>query len=292
MINKKNNITEERITTITTKSFKNYLNEVYNYKPLSVEEEIELCTRIENGDESARETLIKHNLRFVVTVAKQYYTHSLTLEDLINEGNIGLIIATENFDTSRGFKFITYAVYWIRNTILKFINNVENIVRVPNHKLYQISKIKEEFNKLEQKLNKKPSPQELKTFVGNDHRMSDINYFYEYTFNSNKQLEDTLSDDINGMCVIDTLENNVFPNTDVHINNSDSNIRLKSMLSILKNNNQIHIITKSFGLDGKEAQPIEIISRELGLSKERVRQIKEKSLILLRNNLKDVHIYS
>ena len=292
MINKKNITTEESITPISTKSFKNYLKEVHSYTPLSVEDELTLFNRIKAGDEGARDTVIKHNLRFVISVAKQYYTHSVTLEDLINEGNVGLIIATKKFDPTLGFKFITYAVYWIRNCILKFINGIENIVRIPNHVLYQIGKIKGEFLKLEQKLKQRPTAQQLKHFVGINYKMVDINYFYEYSFKFNKQLEDNIGDDSSGLKVIDVLENDIFPNTDIHTSTSDSNIRLKSILSILKNKNQIYIITKSFGLDGKEPLPIGTIGRKMGLSKERVRQIKEKSLTLLRTNIKDVHIYS
>jgi RNA polymerase primary sigma factor len=283
---------EERYTTVATKAFKNYLQEVSMYTPLTPDEEFELSLRMVDGDEAAREKLIKHNLRFVISVAKQYYSSNATLEDLVNEGNYGLIIASKKYDPSRGFKFITYAVYWIRNTILRFINTSDNLVRIPNHKLYIINKIKEKYVLLEQQIEGKPSFDELKVHIGDTFTEEDIHDFFNHTFGGNTALDTPLSDNTNSKTGMEMVENDILPNSDVYTNMDDSQIRLKAMLGIITNKKHVSVITKIYGLDGGEPLPIEVVSREMGLSKERVRQIKEKSLLILRNKLKNKYIYS
>lgn len=285
------NTSGERYTTVKTKAFKKYLNEIYSYKPLTPDEENELCLKMGAGDEQAREKLIKHNLRFVISVAKQYYSNNATIEDLVNEGNYGLIIATEKYDPSRGFKFITYAVWWIRNVILKYLNNTDSLVRVPNHKLYVINKIKDDYTKLEQLIEKKPNLEDLKFEFGNEYSTKDIEDFFNYHHGDDVHIDTQLGDS-NSISIVDTMQNTSFPDTDTHTDMDDSKIRMKKIMGLLKNDNQYAILTKIYGLDGSEPQPIESVSREMGLSKERVRQIKEKSLILLRNKLEVNYIYT
>lgn len=289
---KKVNKIKDNYTKVSTQSFKKYLVEVYAYKPLEVLEEVRLCDLMIGGDELAREKLIKHNLRFVISIAKQYYTKTTSLEDLINEGNVGLIIATHKFDSHRGFKFITYAVWWIRNRILKFINAMDGLVRIPNHKLYNINKINEAYSRLEQKLEAPPTFMDLKEKLNGEFSTTDINDFFNHIFSSDKRLDDELGYDTSGTTtVLDTIVNDVHPNSDVLTNISDSQLRLNSILSILKNDNQLAILTKMYGLDGSEPMPLEVISRDMGISKERVRQIKEKSLLILRDKLDLKSIY-
>ena len=285
---------EERYTPRKTKAFGRYLNEIFSYKPLTPDEEYDLTLRMAAGDEEARQKLIKHNLRFVISIAKQYYSQSATLEDLVNEGNYGLIIATQKFDPSRGFKFITYAVWWIRNVIIKYLNGEDTLVRIPNHKLHIIGKIKEDYNRLEQLLEKQPTANDMLHEFGNEYQESDIEEFFKQTQGQNVNLDKNVDgyEDTSAFSRMDLLVNDVFPSTDNLTHTNDSNVRLKMIMSVLKNDKQCAVITRSFGLDGREPGNIEVISREMGLSKERVRQIKEKSLELLKDKLELKYIYN
>jgi RNA polymerase primary sigma factor len=282
---------QERITHINTKAFSKYLNEIAAYKPLSPEEEHDLCIRMAKGDNVAREKLIKHNLRFVVSIAKQYYSNTTTVEDLINEGNYGLIVATNKFDPSRGFKFITYAVWWIRNMIIRFINTDDSLVRLPNHKVSAMGKMRGDYERLEQLLEKRPTTEDMIQEFNDDYSIEEIKEFMGYVQNQDTSLDKTIDED-GSVTLMDTLDNTAFPPTDVLTHEADTQIRIKSILSNLKNKKQHMVITKMWGLDGGEPQNLEMVGREMGLSTERVRQIKERTLLILRNKLKTSNIYN
>jgi RNA polymerase primary sigma factor len=281
--------TEERLT-LGTKAFRQYLSEIHNYRTLSPDEEYELCVKMVEGDEGARDLVIKHNLRFVVSIAKKYYGNNVSLEDLVNEGNHGLITATKHFDPSRGFKFISYAVWWIRRDILFFLNNKDNIIRVPHHKITLMSKIKEDFMRLEQKLEKQPSPADMKSFYGDVYEDDDVGMFYNLYLGKVKQLDKEITNDGTTTTSIDIMENNIFPNADDALMEGDTPHRMARILQYL-NKKQSNVISKHFGLNGQEPVSLDNIGIEMGISKERVRQIKEKSLSILRNKLKLNYIY-
>lgn len=281
---------DERLT-VGTKVFRQYLSEIYSYDTLTPDEEYELCVKMKAGDEKAREKIVTHNLRFVVSVAKRYYGNNATVEDLVNEGNVGLIMATNHYDPTRGFKFISYAVWWIRRNILFFLNNTDSIIRIPNHKISVIGKIKEDYMRLEQVLEKQPNSVDIISHLGDTYSEEDVEMFYTHYLSTTQQLDKEIGGDGEGTTTaLDMMENNVFPGADSTALEGDSYHRITMMMSHL-NSKQIVVMTKIFGLNGEEPTNIEAIGNELGISKERVRQIKEKSLIILRNKMKINYIY-
>jgi RNA polymerase primary sigma factor len=282
---------QERYTNIKTKAFSKYLNDIAIYKPLDPTEEHDLCLRMVQGDTVAREKIIKHNLRFVISIAKQYYSNTTTVEDLINEGNYGLIIATNKFDPSRGFKFITYAVWWIRNMIIRYLNTDDSLVKLPNHKVHNMGKMRGDYERLEQLLEKKPTAEDMYQEFSSDYSMDDIKEFMAHSLGRDTSLDKSM-DDEGGATLMDMMENTAFPSTDVLTQESDTRTRIKYILSNLKNEKQSTVITKMWGLDGEEPLNLEMVSREMGISTERVRQIKEKTLLILRNKLKTNNIYN
>jgi len=280
---KKINVKPERITFRENKAFKTYLNEINNYHPLTPDKETELANKIILGDLEAKELMIKHNLRFVISVAKQYYGNNVSLEDLVNEGNVGLMMAIDNYDPSRGFKFISYAVWWIRRNILAFISNADEVVRIPNHKLTIISKIKKRYTSIEQKLLKQPSVFDLVIDLKGEFNEEDIMLFYAKYLSGNVLLDNTLGNDTGTTYKDNLVSNNGF-NAD-HITNDETTVsEVNNILKLLKNDTQRKVIVKFFGLDGKDNETLDSISGELGVCKERVRQIKESAIKRLKTS--------
>ncbi len=285
---KKLTLDVERITHRDSRVMNNYLNEIskFDYEPLSVEEETELAYRIINyNDEKARNLLVQHNLRFVISVSKTYYGENIDLTDIINEGNIGLIKATQSFDPSRGFRFITYAVWWIRKSIINFLSTKGKHIRIPANKSYVINKIKDDYIALHQKLGRTPTENDIIAQMSGDYRISDIVLFYNYYLNNIDRLDDNIdSDDNNSTTKSDQVVNNIFPNSDYYTDQDDSHHRLTTYLNILR---PVHreVIVKLFGLKGKEAMSMEAVAEDICISKERVRQLKNESLELLRSKL-------
>lgn len=275
----------ERITNRNNKTLACYLNEIKLYDPLTAEEEYELCLLVVDGDVKAKEKLIKHNLRFVVSVAKQYYGDNITLGDLINEGNMGLILAAERFESSKGFKFISYAVWWIRKTIIEFLSNKGERVRIPVNKSYKIGKIREQYNTLEQRLSRGPSENELYESLGPDYTYEEVNLFYSHYYGHNEYLDDTMGDD--SMTTKGDMLVNVSKglNSDSLVKENDEEYRISKYLGILKPN-QREVLERIYGLGGTDTSTMESISREMGITKERVRQLKEESLLILRSKIK------
>lgn len=264
------------ITSRDSQSLDKYLQEIGREQLLTVEEEVELSQRIRKGDRQALDTLVKSNLRFVVSVAKQYQNQGLSLPDLINEGNVGLIKAAEKFDETRGFKFISYAVWWIRQTILQALAEQSRIVRLPLNQVSAVNKISKAITKFEQDHERKPSPEELSELVNelpekiNDSlRASGRHVSVDAPF---VEGEDNSP--------LDVMENTDAPAADHALINESLQMEISRALDIL-NERERDIIEMSFGISQPE-MTLEEIGDRFGLTRERVRQIREKAIRKLR----------
>jgi RNA polymerase primary sigma factor len=266
------------ITNRESQSLEKYLQEIGKVDLLTPEEEVDLAKRIKQGDETALEKLTKANLRFVVSVAKQYQNQGLSLSDLINEGNLGLIKAAQRFDETRGFKFISYAVWWIRQSILQALAEQSRIVRLPLNKVGSLNKINKAFSELEQQFEREPSSEELATLL-------EI---------SAEEVETTLGVAARHVSVdapfvegednslLDVLENNSLPGTDTHLDYMDSlRKEIERSLGTLTDR-QADVIRLYFGIACEHPLSLEDIGDKFGLTRERVRQIKDKAITKLR----------
>lgn len=265
------------ITNRESASLDKYLQEIGREELITVEEEVELAQRIRKGDQAALEKLTKANLRFVVSVAKQYQNQGLTLPDLINEGNLGLIKAAEKFDETRGFKFISYAVWWIRQSILQALAEQSRIVRLPLNQVGSLNKINKAFAKFEQENERTPSPEELarvldipKEKVQDTMRVSGRHISVDAPF---AEGEDN--------SLLDVLVNSDSPNADRSLMNESLSVEIDRALSTLTDRER-DIVKYFFGI-GSAEMTLEEIGDEFGLTRERVRQIKEKAIRRLRN---------
>lgn len=265
------------ITNRESASLDKYLQEIGKYELISVEEEVELAQRIRKGDQAAIEKLTRANLRFVVSVAKQYQNQGLSLPDLINEGNLGLIKAAEKFDETRGFKFISYAVWWIRQSIMQAINEQSRIVRLPLNQVSSLSKYKKAVSKFEQEHERKPSPEELakileqpKEKIMDTMRVSGRHLSVDAPF---VEGEDN--------SLLDVLENSDSPVADGQLINESLSKEIDRAFATLTERERI-ILRLAFGI-GVPEMSLEEIGDQFGLTRERVRQIKEKAIRRLRH---------
>ena len=268
----------KQITNRESQSLDKYLQEIGKVDLLTPDEEVTLAQRIRDGDQKALEKLTKANLRFVVSVAKQYQNQGLSLGDLINEGNLGLIKAAKRFDETRGFKFISYAVWWIRQSILQALAEQSRIVRLPLNRVGSLNKISKSFSELEQKFEREPSPEEIAEVL-------------ELT---TSEVVDTLK--ISGRHVsvdapfvqgeenrlLDVLENEDEETPDSGLMNDSLRKEVQRALSTLTKR-EADVITLYFGLNGESALTLEEIGEKFNLTRERVRQIKEKAIRRLRH---------
>ncbi|MBQ3634855.1 MAG: sigma-70 family RNA polymerase sigma factor [Bacteroidales bacterium] len=266
------------ITNRESASLDKYLQEIGREELISVEEEVELAQRIKQGDQSALEKLTKANLRFVVSVAKQYQNQGLSLPDLINEGNLGLIKAAEKFDETRGFKFISYAVWWIRQSILQALAEQSRIVRLPLNQVGSLNKINKAYSKFEQENERKPSAEELAEQldlpadkVSDTLRVSGRHISVDAPF---QEGEDN--------SLLDVIVNNDSPNADRQLMNESLSREIERALSTLTER-ESDIVKLFFGI-GCQEMTLEEIGEKFGLTRERVRQIKEKAIRRLRQN--------
>lgn len=265
------------ITNRESASLDKYLQEIGREDLISVEEEVELAQRIRKGDRLALEKLTKANLRFVVSVAKQYQNQGLTLPDLINEGNMGLIKAAEKFDETRGFKFISYAVWWIRQSILQALAEQSRIVRLPLNQVGSLNKINKALSRFEQENERAASPEEIaeavelpKDKIADTMRVSGRHVSVDAPF---AEGEDN--------SLLDILENDTSPNTDTSLINESLELEIDRSLSTLTER-ESDILRYFFGLGSSELT-LEEIGDRFGLTRERVRQIKEKAIRRLRH---------
>ncbi|GAB3527259.1 RNA polymerase subunit sigma [Pontibacter diazotrophicus] len=268
----------KQITNRESQSLDKYLQEIGKVDLLTPDEEVSLAQRIREGDQFALEKLTKANLRFVVSVAKQYQNQGLSLGDLINEGNLGLIKAAKRFDETRGFKFISYAVWWIRQSILQALAEQSRIVRLPLNRVGSLNKISKSFSELEQKFEREPSPEEIAEVL-------------ELT---TAEVVDTLK--ISGRHVsvdapfvqgeenrlLDVLENEDEESPDMGLMNDSLRKEVQRALSTLTKR-EADVISLYFGLNGEHSLTLEEIGEKFNLTRERVRQIKEKAIRRLRH---------
>lgn len=271
----------QSITNRESASLDKYLQDIGHEELLTTDEEVELAQRIKKGDRKALEKLTKANLRFVVSVAKQYQNHGLSLPDLINEGNMGLIKAAEKFDETRGFKFISYAVWWIRQSILQAIAEQSRIVRMPLNQVGSANKINKVLNEFEQLHERRPSIDEIADKVDIPHDK------IEDAMNINTRhisVDAPLSDgDTNNL--LDVLQNEDSPMADKTLVMESLREEIKRALQTL--NERERMVTEAFfGIDQPE-MTLEEIGTKHGLTRERVRQIKEKAIRKLRKNTKN-----
>ncbi len=267
------------ITNRSSEALDKYLLEIGKEELVSVEEEVELAQRIRQGDQRALEKLTKANLRFVVSVAKQYQNQGLSLQDLINEGNIGLIKAAQKFDETRGFKFISYAVWWIRQSILQALAEQSRIVRLPLNQVGSVNKINKVLSKFEQENERRPSVAELA-----DELNIEEDKITEVLRVSGRQVSvDAPFQDGEENCLLDVLTNEDAPHTDSPMDKESLCSELDNILSAVLKDREKKVIVMSFGI-GCHEKSLEEIGDLLGLTRERVRQIKEKSLRKIKND--------
>lgn len=269
------------ITNRESASLDKYLQEIGHEELLTTDEEVELAQRIRKGDKRALERLTKANLRFVVSVAKQYQNQGLSLPDLINEGNVGLIKAAEKFDETRGFKFISYAVWWIRQSILQAIAEQSRLVRLPLNQVGSVNKIARELNKFEQEHERKPSVDEIAERVDlPEDKIADA-----MKANSRHVSMDAPIADGEDSSMIDFLAGDS-SNTDKELAIESLKAEVSRILKVLTDKEQ-KVLRAFFGIDGSPEMTLDEIGEKYNLTRERVRQIKEKALRRLRHNTKN-----
>ena len=266
------------ITNRESASLDKYLQEIGKESLITVEEEVELAQRIRKGDKIALEKLTRANLRFVVSVAKQYQNQGLSLPDLINEGNLGLIKAAEKFDETRGFKFISYAVWWIRQSILQALAEQSRIVRLPLNQVGSLNKINKAFSKFEQEYERTPTPEELaetleipREKVTDTMRVSGRHVSVDAPFSDSEDNS-----------LLDVLINNDSPKADKKLLTESLQREIDRALSTLTDRER-DIVRLFFGI-GCQEMTLEEIGERFGLTRERVRQIKEKAIRRLRHS--------
>lgn len=271
----------QSITNRESASLDKYLQEIGHEELLTTDEEVELAQRIRKGDKRALERLTKANLRFVVSVAKQYQNQGLSLPDLINEGNVGLIKAAEKFDETRGFKFISYAVWWIRQSILQAIAEQSRLVRLPLNQVGSVNKITRELNKFEQEHERKPSVDEIAERVDlPEDKIADA-----MKANSRHVSMDAPIADGEDGSMIDFLSGDS-SNTDRELAIESLKAEVSRILKLLTDKEQ-KVLRAFFGIDGSPEMTLDEIGEKYNLTRERVRQIKEKALRRLRHNTKN-----
>ena len=269
------------ITNRESESLDKYLQEIGKEELLSTDEEVELAQRIRKGDRKALERLTKANLRFVVSVAKQYQNQGLSLPDLINEGNLGLIKAAEKFDETRGFKFISYAVWCLRQNILQAIAEQSRIVRLPLNQVGAVNKINREANRFEQEFERRPSAEELSEKIDiPEEKIDDALHISGHHVSVDAPFVDGEDNSL-----LDVLVNDDAPMADRQLVMESLRAEISSALQML-NDRERKVIEAFYGINQPE-MTLEEIGTKYGLTRERVRQIKEKAIRRLRGNTKN-----
>ncbi len=269
----------KQITNREHLSLDKYLSEIAKVDLITAEQEVELAKRIRAGDQVALEKLAKANLRFVVSVAKQYQNNGLTLGDLINEGNIGLMKAAARFDETRGFKFISYAVWWIRQSIMQALAEQSRIVRLPLNRVGALNRISKAFSELEQKFQREPTAEELASLL--DVTVDEVTSTQQVSGRSVSVNAPFVQGEDNSL--LDVLEDHLEESPDQPLMDGSLQQELKRALATLSEREAM-VISLYFGLNGQQALTLEEISDKYDLTRERVRQIKETATRKLRHN--------
>ncbi len=275
------------ITNRDSASLERFLSDISKVHPIGVDEEVELARKIKSGDEEALNKLVTTNLRFVVSVAKQYQNQGIGLQDLINEGNLGLIKAAQRFDETRGFKFISYAVWWIRQAILQAIADQSRIVRLPLNQVGVINKIKKETARLEQTLNRLPTTEEIANAMDMPvYKVAEI-----MKMNNHPQSIDSPIAPNEETRFVDVFVHDNDVNTDTSLMKESLSSEINDLLKTLPDK-EADVLRLFFGIDTTHEHTLDEIGDKLDLSRERVRQIKERALKRLRQSAKNKNLKS
>jgi RNA polymerase primary sigma factor len=269
------------ITNRNSDSLEKYLHDIGKEELITPEEEVELAKRIKMGDQEALEKLTKANLRFVVSVAKQYQHQGLSLPDLINEGNLGLIKAAKKFDETKGFKFISYAVWWIRQCILQALAEQSRIVRLPLNKIGALNKINRAFSQLEQEQEREPSPEEVAAIL----ELPEVKVAGTLELSGRHLSVDAPFQDGEENSLLDVLPSHDTPSTDSKLIEESLAKEIERTLSTLPEK-ESNVIRAFYGI-GTKPMSLEEIGQTIGISRERTRQIKEKAIKHLRQKSKN-----
>lgn len=259
-------------------SIDRYLQEIGEVPLLSPEEEVELARRIKQGDQEALEKLTRANLRFVVSVAKLYQNKGLSLGDLINEGNLGLIKAATRFDETRGFKFISYAVWWIRQGIMQALADQARIVRLPLNRVSSLTKIGKAYSELEQEFEREPSPAEIAEQLN----MKDYEVTDTLRISGRHLSMDSPFSNSENNCLLDLIENDHHPSPDSDLVGESLKVEIENTLATLTKR-EAEMLRLYYGLGSEHPLTLEEIGERFNLTRERIRQIKEKALRRLRH---------
>jgi RNA polymerase primary sigma factor len=272
---------QKQFTNRESKSLEQYFLEISKVDLLTAEEEVELAIKIRNGDEYAKDKLVLANLRFVISVAKMFQNQGLPLGDLINEGNVGLIKAAKRFDETRGFKFISYAVWWIRQSIMSAVADQSRVVRLPLNRIGNLTKLHKAYRDLEQEYERKPTTDELAKIL--EMSSDDVAYILQISSRQVSMDAPLSNSDENNSTLMDVLHNEdqSMPDGDL-INDSLKNDVANALFALDKR--EAEIIRLSFGIGGDHSATLEEIGQRFNLTRERIRQIKEKALRKLRTS--------
>lgn len=267
----------DRFTKRESGSFKQYLSEISEIKMFTPAEEAECLLKVEKGDKDAIDELVKRNLRFVISIAKQYEVGNICLEDLVNEGNFGLIMATKQYKVNTGFKFITYAVFWIRKMITEYLAKNSRVVRLPSNKINGLSKLNQHTCELEQKLGRTVDISEVIEEYGTKLSNEEVSELESIAMLSFESLDAAIDESKGENSLYEIIVNENTNPTDYLVTNQDLKNQIKNVLIVLKPRDRA-IIIDLFGLDGKTPMCIKDVGEKVGLTREMVRQIKAKSL--------------
>jgi len=270
-----------KITNRENDSFKKYLNEISEIKMFTPEEEAECAKRASNGDKTAIDEMVRRNLRFVVSVAKQYESPNLSLEDLVNEGNIGLILAVQHYNVSTGFKFISYAVWWVKKLIMEYVDKNSRLVRLPSNKINNLKKYNKKLYELEQKncgvVNQSDLIDNLESIMSEDD-IRDLQKISTMHFDS---LDEYIGDGDSKSSLYELISDDSVQPTDALLLKNDFRAQVYNILETLKPRDK-KIMIALFGLDGSAPLTLKEVGEEVGLTREMVRQIKEKCLNIIK----------
>jgi RNA polymerase primary sigma factor len=275
----RNLVITAKVTNRDNDSLKQYFREIATFERFTVEQEARCAMKASLGDEDARLELVQRNLRFVVSVAKQYETRDVALADLINEGNLGLIKASQRYKVDTGFKFISYAVWWVRKFITEYLSKNARTVRLPANKLSGLSKLNQQISSLEQKLGRNVDAedviQEIGEFIGDD----DVKSLARLSSLSVESLDRSINEDSGNLTTLGDMlpDNDFFRTSDHRVVENDAKVQIDALLNSLTEKER-NILVMFFGLGGKQPLNLNEIGEVIGITRERARQIKEKAL--------------